>query len=196
MKLIFAASLLFVGIVSQCQDVTVKMKDSTSQKIKVIVSSSKELRTSTDEHINFSDIAEVEFINYSEKRDYSLVKKMKASGVVIKNDPTLIKEPVKRVQNQDPLYSRDVTSPFHNYDTITVKHIVIKLESFRKQRQTGIAMELVGAALVTGGFILKNQNVNTKPENYNPIIIGGTVIGVVGFVVNFDAGRHLRFSTH
>ncbi len=194
MKLIGVLSLLFVGIVSYGQDITIKKKDSTVLKVKVLVSSTKELRTATNEHILFSDLVEVSFDNYIPKRDDSLIDKLVAAGVVIKNaNPA--PPPIKK-QIQDPVYTTNQSPLYIRTDTVTVPQIVLKLEKFRRQRQTGIALQLIGAALVSGGAILKNQNGNSKPENYNPIIIGGTVVAFGGFIISFDAGRHLRFSAH
>lgn len=80
--------------------------------------------------------------------------------------------------------------------------VISSIETFRKQRQIGKGLQLLGMVAGFGGFALQQKYSKdaanaTKPKAAKQVpaevFMAATVSVALGFIIDFDAGKHLRF---
>ena len=74
---------------------------------------------------------------------------------------------------------------------ISLERVVISIEGFRTERQTGYGLQLAGLLLSAGGAVLLASD-PTQSKTSATLVAGGTVLSLAGFIITFDAGKHLR----
>jgi len=100
------------------------------------------------------------------------------------------KVPTKSDSIMDDLYGRPI--PKKTYQEANIDQLVDGIEKFRQQRDLGKGTMFAGI-LVTGiGAVLQANDTNGKTD-YKALYIAGGVLFTAGFVIDWSAGRHLRF---
>lgn len=102
------------------------------------------------------------------------------------------------------------------YKTNDMSGVMNSLEQFRIQRQAGKGLQMAGILATVGGLTLQsiyNHQYKKEFEDYlstgtmngkvpvakyvpSGVFIGAGAASFIGFVIDLDAGRHLRFLKH
>lgn len=104
------------------------------------------------------------------------------------NDPFKAEE---AIANNDNNKSSAAEMEFEKYRT-QVLTMQYQLENFRVQRQQGKQLQVAGALFTLVGAIIINSSKNNNSAGGSSLVIGGLGLVTVGFVIDWNAGRHLR----
>lgn len=104
------------------------------------------------------------------------------------NDPFKVEE---AIDNNDNNKSSAAEMEFEKYRT-QVLTMQYQLENFRVQRQQGKQLQVAGALFTLVGAIIISSSKNNHSSGGNSLVIGGIGLVTVGFVIDWNAGKHLR----
>ncbi len=203
MKYVVLMLLMFVGFAASAQQILLTKKD--GEKIETaIVGRSNDILFITNNQIHFSDIAEVAFAGYDSDAN-ELHRYLKSRNIIVtysykvgalSSDSTITVKPVSSVMVNTP-------EEMSKNAVIGIEQLRNSLESYRSQRSTGKFMQVAGILITSGAAALQakynNDNLaNLAKPKYEPkyvapgVYMVGGLVGAIGFVVDWNAGSHLR----
>ena len=173
MKNVILIVLIIISINSYSQiKINITLKDSTKLESTVsgISESALYLKSGT---FQYSQMHKVVIANNSDTE--SIIKKLIAANVIVQTDGGQLLSPVKQIY----------ASVFSPSESI----IINGLDKFRVQRNTGKALQLIGAGLAASTLIIQTNKKSVSVA----LPIAGAALSMVGFIVDMDASRHLNF---
>lgn len=171
-SIIILASL-FVPILACSQSVEIELRDNTKVEGKVTAISLTDIFT-TNGTYSYKQIAKLTFNDGSIEKKY--IDAMTQAGVVVFSGIT-----------QVSILQRQETGDYSPVDL----NIAEKLRNFEKQRTVGKAMQLIGVAITTASLVIQIED---PTESNVAIPLAGGGISLIGFIIDLDAGKHLKFN--
>ena len=172
MKKVFTLAIVGVSCLSlMAQDVKITLRDSSHVESKIKALSQDQLFTQAGNY-PYKNIAVLKYSNGSIDQKY--INIMLSYKVAIYNGDQML----------------STVSPVFNQASTTDILIIENLVKFEKQRTTGKALQLIGMVVTAASIAIQIQD----PDKSNvafPIVGGG--LSLVGFVIDLDASKHLKF---
>jgi len=174
MGLVMATFIIAFMAVSQChaQQVTITKKDGSVIDSRIIATSTTSLFYPNGNVL----ISELQSVDIKETGSSADV----LSALLIKN-----KVPVTIQGTTNQTIEQQILKATPKQADLTM--VVNSIEKFRTQRQTGKALEMLGMIAV-GASILITDDADLQKG----LVIGGAALSTVGFIIDLDAGKHLR----
>lgn len=170
--------LVIVSFSSSAQQCIILKKDGSSLDTFVQATSDSQLFTK-DGNFNYSDIHYIDFGQEGVVSE-STVKKLVTSGVSVF---------VNGEKFDGDITSPIVLKPRKNKD-LTLEGTVTSIEKFRQQRNLGKGLQLAGL-LATIIYTAQAGDVS----EFKPGLYYASACAIsIGFIIDIDAGRHLRLS--
>lgn len=197
MGLILAVVILSFMAVSQCQAQEVLITKKNGDRIEQRVQGT----SPTQIYFAGGSVSLADIDNVYIKTEGKVADNF--ASYLTKNNITITRVEPKKVEIKKPIVTADVVEE-------KVLDLDQSIEKFRVQRQTGKAMQLIGVLVIGGASALQasfnkqyqddykaylNGKIKKEPqpELVSPYIsMGGVAISAVGFIIDIDAGRHLK----
>jgi hypothetical protein len=202
------AIFLLTSMSIHAQVILVTKKDSSQLETKLRGYSKTSIEV-IDREIPLGEILSIGFTQYSESRA-STYSTLRDAGVKLyfdykegsykKSTPKPAAVPVI-VPAPDPSPGQPATTPapvvspiVQPQQEVTTEQIVLALDAFREQRQTGKTLQVIGFATlaVSSALLIANTNSSSPQEMSVAIPAIGAGLFVVGFGIDVAAGKHLR----
>ncbi len=188
---VFMCTSTVLGAQQQAQ---ITLRDGTVKQVEIKATSTTTLFTDAG-NIEFADIKQAAFTEAG--KTARVISKLHAAGV-----PTLVGgQPWQQATLQAPQLT---TTGSESPGITTATSPGLDFEKFRKQRDAGKGLQLVGAAALSYSLFASWVNVertkeakenNEEPDliDLSPAIpaIGGAFL-TIGILIDVDAGKHLR----
>ena len=170
-------TIVLSGASAYSQQAVLKFKTGDIKEVSITGASTRSLFTNIGT-FDYVDIEEAEFskpYNFAEKRLLAHGVKVTSGGILREMIVMPVERPAVLLTPQEA----------------ELDHLYTSLDKFRVQRTVGKAFQLVGV-LAIGANLLLSQQQKLKPDEIKAIAIGGSAMSAIGFVIDFDAARHLR----
>lgn len=172
MKSLIILVLTIICTATYAQNAEITKKDGQKTEVSIIATSSVAVSIPNGT-IPLSDISSVNILEAGQMADRLALYFSKAG----------IPATIKGQSNEAIKLAILATQP----EEATIKELSSSIEKFRVQRQTGKAMQMLGVIAV-GASILIKDNVDLQKG----LAIGGCALSTIGFVIDLDAGKHLK----
>lgn len=165
--------VLTVFVSSEAQTVTITTKDGKEVNTTISGVSNSALFTPNGT-FKYSDIQTATFES-KKQQDQTTYDRLVAGGATVQfTGQSIVMKPTPEQE-------------------VDISTLVNSLEQFRKQRNTGKGLQLAGFGLLAAAIAINSQSsATTDTKSAQSVAIAGGVIGVIGFVVDLDAGHHLK----
>lgn len=172
MKYLIFIHLMTFSLLSFSQNVNLVLKSKSVISTKITATSSGSVFTPNGT-FNYSEIDSAKF-ELKDQKWQDIYDRLESNSVKVS------------FTGYQSLSEMSRTALANKIEQKPISDVYIMLDKFASQRNTGKALQLLGIAAIGLSILSKDE------KTIKAVSIGGAVVSTVGFVIDFDASRHLR----